>query len=519
MEYIENILVNSKKVPLFLLLLVFSITIFSINKGFIFSDDAFYYFHFQEGIETMGISCWYHLWKPFHFENFFFDKLILVTLSLITSFILGYVFSKDFKIGNKIAIASLLTVSQFAMFAPIQFTPSYLSLNLLLFNCIGFLYIKTCFEPSKSNFILIGFVAGFIPFVMVTNSPIILLLFLVYVSNSALKKNLLYCVIGFVLALLTYFVFFQPFPDFYKQIAQAKLGLSYDKSHGISNMLIWIKTSFSEFTFASIFLFAYYYFKRIYGHKKSYMVLLSISCGLLIIYLFESVFNIHYVFSTKVFYVLLFMTLINKWATLQNKVIGFVVFFALLPFWASLGTDVDFFIRSAVYFPFLLLSLLLLFKSVYNNTFVVLVLFLIVVINFLTLPFRGTWNGFIIAEQNVSIKIADYGPDLFIDKERANRIKEVTPFIKNSKNVIPSFVGDWGVLYLNKAAPPFAFFRIDPFSMSKIKNMDLDSMLLIENKLVPFDFEELNSQLNLQEYSPKVTETPSYRIYKYQKKR
>ena len=98
MKYIENVLVNSKGFPLLLLLLVFFITIFSINKGFIFSDDAYYYYHFKDGLAKTEINVWHHLWKPFHFENFIIDKLVLAMLSLISSYALGYIFSSKFKI-------------------------------------------------------------------------------------------------------------------------------------------------------------------------------------------------------------------------------------------------------------------------------------------------------------------------------------------------------------------------------------------------------------------------------------
>src|SRR5690606_26465779 len=78
--------------------LVLFVMFWSVDKGMIFSDEAFYIFHHDPDLHKIRFSNWHVLYSPLIFANFIFTKYVLLGIMCFSAFLLGYNSSRYFKI-------------------------------------------------------------------------------------------------------------------------------------------------------------------------------------------------------------------------------------------------------------------------------------------------------------------------------------------------------------------------------------------------------------------------------------
>lgn len=517
---IYNIFYKQKDI----LLILFSVSIlfvvlWSSNKGFVFSDAAYYNFHFKDHLETINTSNWHFIWRLFNTSNLIIDQIIITLLNGITSFFLGFTFSKVFNFSKPYIIGLLAFCAQFCLGAPIGLSPCYVTLNAVNFNLISIFFLRYYAYRSKKDFFLAGFFAALIPFIMITNILFLPYLLFAMISLKILDRNIVFMCSGFILGLCSYFFFAQSPSEFIHGFYKAMAYIKYDKSHGSGDMFYWVINIFIElkwiFTLIMVDLIQSKYFKNKYLSflTLSLLVILIIAC---LNYSLRNPFNLFY---TEIFYVIFIWFFYKSIKSLHKTDILFTITFVSIPFFAAIGTDVSFFIRATFYYPYILLPLVYITYKNQNILWksTLYVLFLITSVNFFTYPFRNSWAGYKIVDQKLAFKVADFGPDLYLDAHHINRINEVKSFIQRKENVIPSSIADWGLILFNKANPPMVLFRINPYILENIKSKELDEIILLENKKEEFDLKNLRTALNLDKYSCTLKDTTHYRIYFYSK--
>lgn len=520
MQRIYDCLIKQKE--LFLVLnsiAVLAIILWSSNRGLIFSDAAFYNFHFIDGLETIDTSNWHRIWRLFHTSNLVIDKIIIIIVSSLTSFFLGFTFSKVFLIGKPNFLGLLIFCSQFFLYAPVEFTPSYISLSSINFNLIFIFFLKYYANQRRIDALLTGFFLAMIPFIMITNSLFLVGAVLCIILLKMLNKTTVFIGLGFMIGLGIYFMLIQSVDDYVLGFSKALTYIQFDKSHGSGSIFYWIADIILELKWILILITIDFFQTKYFKNKYISFVIYFILTLLIIFSLNQSLRNSFYIFHTKVYYIIFLWIFYKSIQYLGKMDIILIILFISLPFFASIGTDVSFFVRASFYFPFTIISLIYLLKKNPNIIWKrsLLILFLISSINFFTYPFRGSWAGYKIVKQINTIKIANFGPKLLLDSIHLNRVNEVKPFIKGKQNVIPSSIIDWGVLLLNEANPPLVFFRINPYVLENIKHKELNNIILLENKMEEYDMKLMTEKLGLNEYDLILKETDNYRIYIYSK--
>ncbi len=507
-------------ISLILLFAVLGVIGWSLNKGMLFSDETYWIFRTLPDLKVISNSSWHILYSPFIFENFINTKYLLVIFIGVTAYFMGNVTAKylEFPVSPML-IGIWCIIAQFVLMYPVGYFPHYVSINLLIFNSIIIFLSLFLIYKKKIFLILLGFFFACLSFVMITNNIFLFpLLLIIYLSEKEkFWINCLWIFLGGISLALVYFIFLQSPIEFYYGILEAMDYMEEDKTHGPKGILIWHYKLIRDILIPGILLIIA--LSKLFQLQIVKFTILAISVIYLIYLLFEGIKHPFAIFPTLIFYFLAGWLLIDFYKENRdfNMKFWFCILLLILPYCASFGTDVNLFIRSAVYFPFILVGSLYLGlnrKSVNNNILITIFLsvFLITIINFFSYPFRPNWEGYKLIDQTE--KFEGEGYTIYLDENRLNNLKEIYPYLSNEENVLASYPKAWGYVFNSGATPPYLYYRPNDFTINYIKENDipLTELILLEDKDNPFDDEFINRLID-GNFTLKKIELSNYNIY------
>ncbi len=509
--------------------------IWTLNRGLIFHDESWELLQYQQGAQTIDYSNWHRVLQFLYIDNLF--QLRLLTFGIISSsaFFLGYTSSRlfDFPLASWI-IGLLFIVFQFFLNSPVKLVPSYTNMNFVLINiAVSFLLLFIFEKRELLKIIFIGLCSFFIsilPFVLVTNTVIIGVLF-VFIFIYSAKNKLKYCVI-FILCLfiypVIYFKFIQSPSHFWEKYEEARYYLSIDADYGLYGIFKWhakMLIHFLQVPLLIFFLFKLKYLKIKFTKNGNYM-LMALFLGLLLIQLYQDVTFKFSQFPVTLWYLLFFLMLWASWKELWQKKpdLILVLFFASLPYFASLGTVVRFQLKAASFFPYLAIAILFLIKHNYSFRPVILftALSMVSVAVFFSYNFRTGWSNYNVLDQTERFSISQNKGDLYLDRQRVKSLEEVRPYIGNNEKVLVSHENVWGYVYLLNARPLYLAFRFKEnyfYYFLQRKNESPYSITYIELKRKPFPetFKTFLNGKQSSDYSLQIVDLNEFRIYTFHK--
>jgi hypothetical protein len=489
----------------------------------LFSDEAYFIFSTIPGVEVLGMTYWHIIYSPFILDNYIHTKYLLTFLVGSSAYLMGYGAASYLKFSlSPVLIGIWCVITQFALLSPVGYTPNYSTINPFIFNCL-IASISFFLLYNKNIFLfLLGFFFGSLTFVMITNNIFVipLLLFLFLYDKKGFWKNILWIGLGGLTLFSIYFIFFQSPQEFITGILKAMDALKHDKSHGSSGLKIWhyklLKEILIPITIIGIAS------TRLCRLSWARYTLLVVSSLFLIYTMYNGITNKHSIFPSLSFYFLAGFILIFN---INNSKITVKTFFAILllvlPYFASFGTDVSFFIRSVVYFPFILVgSLYLGFQLNSKKGEVLTIGFIstvsVAILTFYSYPFRPTWEGYKLIEQDQAFEIK--GSTLYLDKERFDNLNELYPHLKGEENVLVSYQRLWGYVLNSRAKPPYKHYKFNEYTIFYINenNIAKEDLLLLEDKKRPFD-KVLIDELVVPGFKLNKTQLTNFNIYRIEK--
>lgn len=486
-----------------MLVIVLTIIFWSLFRGIIMMDEAYYLLHFDTEIEPIALSNWYVIFKPFYLENLVQLRIMMFSLKILSAFFLGYAFSKFWGLGWPDWFTGFLIIlGDFVLSIPVQFVPNNSSLNLILIHlgmgCLFMFYALT--EKIKLGYLFLfisGVFFGFLPLAMITNSPLlfVMVVFTFFIGEKALRfRRVGIYAGGMILAILIFFLLLQNVSTFIAEFKKALEFQQFMESHGLQPLFNWhINLVLKFFGIPFCLIVAYYFWKKEGSNSFISKILLLIMLFLLIYQLFLDLTSSKGIFSTLLFYTFTLLMFLESGLAL-NKIgwkRSFLVLLMLIPYFAALGTDVEFEVRSAFYSSYIILVIMCLwdgFKAFYlKYAFIFLMGF--VILNFFTYPFRKGWAGYRMVKQHNEVILPKNKGRLFLDDGMVLNLNKVRPHLEGKKNVVLSDVTTWGFLYLCDAKPlHIGFWANEPYTKYLInkKNIEFKQLNFLENKNSPF---------------------------------
>lgn len=499
---------------------VLTIIVWSINKGMIFSDEAYYLFRTLPDLKIIGNSYWHIIYSPFIFENFIITKLLLVIIIGVSAYFMGNVTAKYLELPiSPVLVGIWCVIAQFILISPSGYSPNYMTINSIIFNLIIVFLSLFMTYKKRVYLIFLGFFFASLTFVMITNNILVFpLLAIIYLSDKGkFWINCLWIFLGIISLQLVYFIFLQGIREFYNGIIEAMEYMDHDKTHGPKGMIIWHYHFIRDFLIAVILLLIA--FSKLYKIQIVKYILFGISVIYSIYLLYGGVTHKFAIFPTLIFYFIAgwLLVIYLKGKREYHIKFWFCILLLILPYFASFGTDVNLFIRSTVYFPFILIGSLYLGLSQNSLTSkfgitIFLSVFFLATLTFFSYPFRSNWEGYKLVEQTE--KFEGNGYTIFLDKYRFNNLKEIYPHLNNERNVLTSYPRAWGYVFNSGATPPYLYYRPNEFTINYIKGNDipLTELKLLEDKSNPFDDKFINKLLE-GNFTLRKIELSNYNIY------
>lgn len=503
-----------------LIVAVLTVVVWSLNKGMIFSDEAYFVFRTVPGIEKLGETYWNILYSPFILENYVYTKYLLIFLTGSTAYLMGYSAAAYLKFSISPCLIGIWSViTQFAFFSPTGITPNHTSINLIILNLvIASLSFYLLYKKNIFLFLL-GFFFSCLTFVFITSNIFIvpLLIFLFLFDKNEFWKNTIFIVLGGLTLYSIYFVFLQSPQEFYSGILKAIDSFNYEKAYSPSGLLIWHKRLIWESLIPLILIgiaaLKYSRYPWIY-----YPMWISI-CFYLIYLIFKGVTHEYTLFPLNSIYFLSGLIIVYA---LKNKICTknyFAILLIVLPYFASFGTDVHFFYKSIFYFPFILVGSLFLGSSLKSklgdNLLIGFLLITIVALStFFTYPFRSAWaGGYRLIDQNREYEFK--GSTLFFDNQRYESLTEAKPYLQGKQNVLVSHPDLWGYVLILDAKPLYYHFKFNDYTLKYIEENQIPkkNLLLLEDKKHPFPEEMIQKLLGDKFALEKKVELSDFNIF------
>lgn len=485
-------------------IVLLGIVFWSLDKGIVMLDEAFYLLHFQEGAHPLATSNWLQLASPFYTGDLYSLRISVFLAMSISAFLLGFTLSKYFKLGWPPAFTGVLAVFyQFVLAMPVQYVPNNATLNLFLIN-ISLIFFFSAFlsNPSKlpyfSYLFLSGLSLGFVPFAMITNLPLLGLFAAIIFLTSHKKQTILsfFCwFAGLLAAVFIYFVFLQDWDEYIRNFKEAVEFAGFMTSHGVKPLLKWHYQLVIHFTGVPLVvaILNVIIAKNPFKDSLSKIIILVLTGSCVLFLVGGELFSPFGIFTTTVFYSML-LSLI--WMAKEHFVpwkreYWFLVFLLLIPYSASLGTDVPFQVRSISYFPFTFVLMLILIKKTESRYFQLFLASLscVLFLNFLTYPFRDGWARFKLIEQTHAYELPHGQGSIKLDKVTMNALQSLEPYINANNQVLISSVNQWGLVYLlGSQVPVLNFWPNETYTTYFLEKNNTDKMnlILLEGKYNPF---------------------------------
>lgn len=486
-------------------LMILAIIIWSLNRGIVMLDEAFYLLHLEGNAYPIAISSWFVLAKPFSGFDLLHLRIIIFTWLALSAFFLGYSFSSYWDFGWPAWFSGILTVlAHFVLAIPVQYVPNNVTFNILfIYTSLGFLFLALSMKGNKPKvwffLLLSGFCLGFLPFVMVTNSPMIgvvlVMVFLFFWGSQSFTHTMIWF-LGVLLAIACFFIAFQSPEVFIADFSSAMTFSQYLGSHGLRPLIQWHVDTLIYFLGMplALALVLYFWANESINEKTWNNILIKIlGVILLLTLLIIDLISRKGVFSSSLFYILVFATtliLLAKKVKWDPKYLSLVLL-AVIPYFATLGTDVPFQVRTSGYFAVLILLVTAMLQVIPLKKFKLFFLFLlgIVFLNFLSYPFREGWARYKLVAQTEKYTLPNGKGHVQLSPKVFENTTAISPYLSGKSQVVISHPNLWGYLYLSGGQalnlhfmPNEAYIRY----LIREKSIQVNTLTLVEGKLIPF---------------------------------
>lgn len=486
-------------------LMILAIIIWSLSRGLVMLDEAFYLLHMEENASPIAISNWYIFAKPLYVMDLPQLRFTVFSWLLLSAFFLGYSFSSYWDFRWPAWFSGILAVfAHFVLAIPVQYVPNNVTFNILfIYSSLGFLFLALRIKENKTVvwlfLMLSGFCLGFLPFVMVTNAPMIGLFLIAVFQFFRWKQPFTYTIfwfLGVLLAVVSFFLVFQSPEIFIADFKAAMTFTQYLGSHGLRPLIQWHLDTFLYFLGIPLALtLVLFFWANESLNEKSWSNILIRSLGVILL-LTLLVFDLTSrkgVFSSSLFYILIFATsliLMAKKVKWDSKYLSLILL-AMVPYFATLGTDVPFQVRTSAYFAVLLLLVIAVLQIVATKKISLLFLCLlgIVFFNFLSYPFREGWARYKLVAQTEKYTLPNGKGHIQISPKVFENTIAISPYLSGKSQVVISHPNLWGYLYLSGGQalnlhfmPNEAYIRY----LIQEKSIAVNALTLVEGKLIPF---------------------------------
>lgn len=477
---------------LFLIAVLFEV-FWLLNKGMVFSDEAFFILHTIPGFAKSGLTYWYILYSPFIFDNYLITNYLLVIFSVLSAFLMGYATTSFLKFSvSPILVGFWCILAQFILYSPTVISTNHSSINYLIFNCI--IASLSFFLLYKKNFflLLVGFFFTSLIFVFLTSTIFIipLLIFLFLNNKKEFWNQIIWIGLGSLMMFSIYFIFLQTPQEFISGIVKAIELLKHDDTHGSSGLIIWHKKIIAKLLMILPLILIF----SIKSFRRYWLTIIFLIVSLLFIFyiIYPGFVHRSAMIPTFSFYFLAIIILIKSFNNKISIKFYYALLILILPYFASFGTDMDLFIKSTFYFPFILvpsLYLALQLKTKVGNllsiSFIAIIMIAIVV--FFTYPFRYTWDKeYKPIEQNIGYEFR--GATINFDNEKIRKLNEAKPFITGEDYILVSDPKLWGYVLILGGKPPLLYYKFNDYVLQYIEenNVSKQKLIFLEDHQNPF---------------------------------
>lgn len=475
---------------------------YSLNKGIIFSDEAFYMLTLIGKSGNPGFTYW-NAYASALFSNNILTLRITMFILLIMSAI---IFSLGFKrFENDVSLKTILPISLIGLFilsSPVQLVPNYVTFSKLIFlSGIGVYQLALTSKQIRIKLFLAtatGVIFSNLLFILITNTPVYSVLFILpfflLEKRDAIIFNV-FLLIGILIGILLFFIFFVPPSQYIENFISTIDQLQFDKAYGAKEIVKWSISTFSYFVREIILSSAIVLV--LLQKNRAKPAIYKIISSILFLYIFYIIIydirmNHHFnITSPSVIYIFAIGLILHYFYNkdLNLGIIG--LFFLSIPFFGSLGTDVKFALRSTAYImPLLVYVFHHSMKTCKNILIIILLLIIFFFGRFSTeYIFTPGWSGYAISQQTEPLSRLGINNGLKIDKDRYAKIAELKEHIPPHSYILVSTPRLWGYVYLLDLTPALLYFRYneDYFIYSKDQlPIDMDEIFLLEHTADPF---------------------------------
>ena len=477
--------------------------IWTLDKGLVFSDESYYLYLLKDLPISMSSS---NFFKYFHnvFEgNIFLIRTAVLLVNIFSSFVFSfglYLFFRDkynLKTKNFLIILAYCTIG-FHLCKPIVGDVfSYVTMNSqIMLLSLGFLFLALHFNNIISilMYVISGFIAGMLIFIMITNTPIIIFIMIIIYLFSQKYINLLYFVVGVFMSIAYYFVFVESLSIFYNNLLgamQQAISGKLEGEHGITQMVKWF-AGLVKFSLFSILLptLTVFGFISIRQSQNKIIKGLIYFIGLLLIVFFYKKYiylkppGVSSIIPIFVVSCYIFISSIISSVKINRMHIVFLLVAGMTPICLTFGSDLTFEIRAAWYIMFIIPSLYLLtFECVKSQTMQSVLYILVILYCFNTFTFihQNIW-GNVYTEQKISVSDLGIKQSIKLDRTRFDDLRNLQKLVKANETVVLSFPSLWGYAYLLNMKP-IDYIFIDYYQLNIIKKQTV----YIEDTNYPFN--------------------------------
>lgn len=422
---------------------------FCIPRGLIFGDEGFFMHNLNHPELFLNFgSDWLGLTKSWYPRNLLLIRSLTVFLMLCSVFIFSKGLSSFLKLSFIIVLASSAVFS-FCFYSPVNINNHYVFLNFIVITTsLGFMFLgfKTYFFTVVS-----GLVISFLPIVMVTNSPLIIVMFcyLFMVQKKDfynIKTNMSFLfLIGFLIGCLLIFLFYKSPICIMDEYRLSMIINANDKTHGIWEIFQWIKTTLIYYLFCVLIpAYVLWILKKKFNYSVFVVCFVVFALCTYYFGVYENHYNINHPTLILVF---CFVGLIDSFIKNNKRDFLTGLLLVLCCFFASLGTDVKFWIRSSVYLVFIGAFTYYISKVKERYLLLIFGVFPQVLIYMFLYTNSPGWQNYNLSEQKIELDFIKETRGIFIDKERYFMLEKFNTLISKKDLVLSNSKKLWGVIY------------------------------------------------------------------------
>ena len=468
---------------------VIAVRLFFLNKGMIFSDDAWYATLLRDTPQTNEPTRFFLLFKYMPTGNIFFLRLFIITLLLGSVLFFGFSIYRYMKVKKANVSLWLCLSSPFIamIYVPVIQTPNYIIINQIIgLISTGLLLL---FLTNKKSWILliISFILSFLFASQITCLSMLPAFYAVVLINAENKvKDTIYFVVGGILFIIYYLLFVESLSDIFNFV-KAQTVESVDAGsgdYGIGFLKDWLIVAICYYAKYIVGALLCFILLKLIDKHIHHSIIAAITSFISILVVFKytvgyilPVNNESFLYEHGIIWIILFYLLIKKRGELDKASWSVVFLCILMPLMLSFGTNVQFHIRQVAYLSLVAPFVIVLLKPSIKVKAVLLLALVALCFQFEKNLNGKNWFGDVYLDQTNSVSSIGIDQNVKVSISEIERLKYVKTYLKDGEECFLSNKC-WGYVYLLNLKPLSYSFRL-PEEVELVKNI---SDYLVRNK-------------------------------------